>query len=265
MTKTENLGRKKATSGGKKIVRKKPKDKPKRPLSAYNYFFKTERQRILKYLLRNPDDVITEIVVNAEEEQKLWTDGKKISFEEMGKLIGRRWKKIEGEDLEKYATLASGDAERYQKELKVWNEKKEEEKKKAAEEMSMKNAQIMAMHNARNYPSIPNMDFSYDTSAMANSQSYGNAGGIAYAQHNDPNSLSQYGQQVGMSSLQYNAYQTQKSGDPTGLYQNNQHGNTMPQATDGNSYNNLYANYGTASNTNMNGIAFNPNSAQMQK
>jgi len=269
MTKTGNQNRPKTLSaGGKKHVRKKPKDKPKRPLSAYNYFFKTERQRILKFLLRNPDDVVPDIVVSPEEEQRLWTGGKKISFEEMGKLIGRRWKNIQGEKLQKYTKLATGDAERYQKELKVWNEKKEEEKKKAAEEMSLKNAQMMAMQsNAmanRGFASIPNVDFPYDASGMANGQSFNSANGAVYTQQNDPNGLSPYGQQMGMNPLQYNSYQMQKHSNPGGLYNSNQTGNNMPQAVDGNAYNNLYAGYGGTSNAAANINPYNSNPAQMQ-
>lgn len=269
MTKSRNQGRTKAISaGGKKHVRKKPKDKPKRPLSAYNYFFKTERQRILKYLLRDPSDAVPDIVVDSEEEQRLWTGGKKISFEEMGKLIGRRWKNIQGEQLQTYTELATGDAERYQKELKVWNEKKEEEKKKAAEEMSLKNAQMMAMQSnamaSRGYPPMPNVEFPYDAAAIANSQAFNSVNGTAYTQQNDPSGMGHYGQHMGMNSLQYNSYQMQKHNNPGGLYGSNQAGNSMPQAGDGNAYGNLYAGYGGTSNTSTNINPYNSNPTQMQ-
>lgn len=143
---------KKASAGltSKRSTRKKAKDKPKRPLSAYNYFFKTERQRILKYLElktdpsddQDPDEPV-EKVVDDEQKAKLMSDSGKVSFEEMGKLIGRRWKAITPENLEKYTNLAADDAERYKKELAEYNERKE----KGAMQEAQRNA-MMAMNQA---------------------------------------------------------------------------------------------------------------------
>jgi len=134
---TQGKKKKVASSSGtsvKRNTRKKAKDKPKRPLSAYNYFFKTERQRILKYLGRTSEPQSNvdssesdpaEEVVDAEQEGKLVTESGKVSFEEMGKLIGRRWKAITPEKLEGFNKLAAEDAERYRKELADYNERKE--------------------------------------------------------------------------------------------------------------------------------------------
>ncbi|CAB9521667.1 high mobility group [Seminavis robusta] len=114
----------------KRPTKKKPKDKPKRPLSAYNYFFKEERQKILKYVLAedpsvvendpNSDDYIDDAMF-----KRLKKEGNKVSFDEMGKIIGARWKNIDPDRLAKYSELASEDAERYKKEMKSYNSRQE--------------------------------------------------------------------------------------------------------------------------------------------
>lgn len=123
----------------KRPTKKKPKDKPKRPLSAYNYFFKEERQKILKIVqnddteevkkLNDPknDDYIDEEMVG-----RLKKEGGKVSFDDMGKLIGSRWKNIDPDRLSKYSEMASEDAERYKEEMKSYNSRQEEKMRNEA-------------------------------------------------------------------------------------------------------------------------------------
>lgn len=56
---------------------------------------------------------------------RLRKPGGKVSFEEMGKLIGQRWKKIDPDRLTKYSELASEDTERYKKEMQTYNGRQE--------------------------------------------------------------------------------------------------------------------------------------------
>jgi hypothetical protein len=119
-----------ASSMVKRPTKKKPKDKPKRPLSAYNFFFKEEREKILKVVagdendenLNKPDgvDYVDEVQLG-----KLKKDGGKVSFEEMGKLIGMRWKSIQPDRLKRYAESAAEDTERYKKEMAAYNSRQE--------------------------------------------------------------------------------------------------------------------------------------------
>jgi hypothetical protein len=83
---------------GVKVVRvsrrkKKPNGIPKRPLCAYNFFVQKERLKL-----------------QAE-------DSSTISFEELGRMIGRRWKDLSEVDRKQYSQLAIEDGVRYRDEM----------------------------------------------------------------------------------------------------------------------------------------------------
>ena len=119
----------KTVIGAKKPRKKKPKDKPKRPLSAYNYFFREEREKITRFLLNKDDTYGIENGLDPVKTRELMTEKGKVKFEEVGKLIGKRWKSLGDdakgeEEVKRYTSLASVDAERYKKELQNYNELK---------------------------------------------------------------------------------------------------------------------------------------------
>lgn len=122
----------------------KVKGKPKRPLSAYNFFFRAERSRILDSIPRNGkkgEDEVKEDKVKKEDAggegssvsskggdrdyDRIGDDGKKIphgkiGFENLAKLIGKRWQELDAEGVEKYKRLADEDMTRYKKEMEVF-------------------------------------------------------------------------------------------------------------------------------------------------
>ncbi|GKY97077.1 hypothetical protein MPSEU_000666200 [Mayamaea pseudoterrestris] len=77
---------------------KKKKGMPKRPLSAYNLFFQKERVRIYEQ------------------------SSGRVSFEELGKTIGQRWKSLSEEDRREYDDLAEGEVNRYRVERDAYDD-----------------------------------------------------------------------------------------------------------------------------------------------
>jgi hypothetical protein len=96
----------------KKKRRHKPKDFPKRPLSAYNIFFKETREKIL-----------------ADNEGK-----KDIAFQTMAKEIASRWKDLDPKERERVGALAKEDMKRYREEVKNYEEEMVKRSRKERED-----------------------------------------------------------------------------------------------------------------------------------
>ncbi|GAX18746.1 hypothetical protein FisN_26Hh039 [Fistulifera solaris] len=76
--------------------------KPKRPLSAYNFFFQAQRQQLIQSEGNNDD-------------RKRRRSG--ISFEDLAREISERWRNVDPDTLQYYDNLARADKERYLQEM----------------------------------------------------------------------------------------------------------------------------------------------------
>lgn len=108
---SESSGKRKsegvAIEGGNKL------EKPKRPLSAYNLFFRHERAHILGIPL---EDQPHNKFVSAKKRRHVRVHGK-ISFSDLGKLIGQRWKNLESEQAQYYKDLAANEKKDYERRM----------------------------------------------------------------------------------------------------------------------------------------------------
>ena len=100
----------------------RPKDFPKRPMSAYNIFFKEMREEIL------------------EERKKDMSDS--TSWPSMVKEIANRWKDLPAEGRERIENLAKEDSKRYKKEVTTYEEKVVEKLRRERAEYNAKKARV---------------------------------------------------------------------------------------------------------------------------
>jgi len=106
----------------RKKRRNKPKDYPKRPLSAYNVFFKETRESIIA------------TNSNGDGEKR----DHKLDFQTMAKEIASRWKNLEKTERDRVEKLAKKDMLRYRDEVKVYEEEMVKKNREQREEAAAK-------------------------------------------------------------------------------------------------------------------------------
>jgi hypothetical protein len=100
--------------GSSTSVKSEPIPKPKRPLSAYNFFFQAERHQIVQGSAEGDYD-----------HRKRKRTG--VSFEDLAKEISERWRNVEPDTLQYYENLARADKERYVRESELYKEQQDTE------------------------------------------------------------------------------------------------------------------------------------------
>lgn len=143
-----------------------PGEKPKRPLSAYNFYFQLERERIIEGDI-NDKDLITvykleDVARIALIQQKKAKENKpkekrshrkthgKISFGDLARTIANKWKKLDDKTKAIFEGSASIEKERYKKELAEWT-KQQKKWKEAASRMSAMGPMMFPTGNAGAY------------------------------------------------------------------------------------------------------------------
>ncbi|GAX26807.1 hypothetical protein FisN_9Lh076 [Fistulifera solaris] len=86
-------------------------DKPKRPLSAYNYFFKAERENMIRVETGNG---------KKPQGTRIKKKRHGIKFEDMARAIAKKWNQIDPEALYKYEEMAQADKHRYKQAMQEY-------------------------------------------------------------------------------------------------------------------------------------------------
>ncbi|GKY92995.1 hypothetical protein MPSEU_000268000 [Mayamaea pseudoterrestris] len=118
-------------------VRPKVEDKPKRPLSAYNLFFKEERAKMIVELSGGAADALSDSSSGGGERsrRKKQKPHRKVGFEELAKSIGPKWQSLDPLIKAQYQALADEEKKRYQADMAIFVSKQREDMEKCREQL----------------------------------------------------------------------------------------------------------------------------------
>jgi hypothetical protein len=100
-----------------------PASKPRRPLSAYNLYFKDERLRLLAETAasaRSSDSVSSTGALSKRTRSAPSPGGRGVGFAQMARVIGAKWRQIGPETRAKYDALAEEEYKRYNDEKQAY-------------------------------------------------------------------------------------------------------------------------------------------------
>eukprot|EP00934_Nitzschia_sp_Nitz4_P006104 Nitzschia sp. Nitz4//scaffold123_size70294//3909//5630//NITZ4_005917-RA/size70294-processed-gene-0.13-mRNA-1//-1//CDS//3329534452//6094//frame0 len=102
---------------------KKPKDMPRRPLSAYNIFFKQQREAMMAAASNGNE--------GSASSGRSSNKSVGIGFANLARTIAANWKELPDSTRAPFEEMAAKEKERYNKEMLVWRAKQKEEKERA--------------------------------------------------------------------------------------------------------------------------------------
>ena len=112
-------------TGAKKRSWKKPADKPKRPLSAYNLFFKAERAHLIS---GETSSASNDDPSEGDAKRKHRKTHGKIGFAALAQNIAGKWKTLSAKDRRPFEQKAAIEKARYREELESWQQVQKEQK-----------------------------------------------------------------------------------------------------------------------------------------
>ena len=159
-----------AASPMKKRPWRKPKDMPKRPLSAYNLFFADERKKLLA-AREAPDDYTTGISrdIFSNTSPAPAPQAKKLGFAGLARTVAAKWKTLDPIAKSTYEKQANVEKARYKAQMKEYNEQRLRSQQQATMGSGMDPASLQAA-----WPAMPQTIASlgniYDSAAEQTSQ-----------------------------------------------------------------------------------------------
>ncbi|GAX09286.1 hypothetical protein FisN_17Lh034 [Fistulifera solaris] len=123
------------------------KTKPKRPLSAYNIFFRDERAKIIAgelseeetLMLQSGSFLVDQHTSSGIKESRRKQPHRKAGFQELARIIAARWKRIDPGRLQMYEKMSALGRMKYSRDLQLWAQREKKDVMKPIQRLVERN------------------------------------------------------------------------------------------------------------------------------